>query len=640
MIRGIARAGAAAVIAALAGVVWLVLFYGQASGLRFDFRVAPPPALVRGLYPPERDPGTGVTFAWASDTLTIALDDIDRQVAWTLEVRLRGARAGGAANPRLEFFVDGIRTPAILNGKPIDAYQSGAGYESVQITIPPQPEGSRVAIAIRASETFVPGPADRRSLGFMLDHVSLEPAGVVLPPRAAFQGVALAAAAMGAALALLGVTAGSAIGGAILLGAALAGIVAHGFGPYTDYPGVAARAALWTGLATVALASVATAIRGKPFRNTARFAIAFSAAAFLAKLLILLHPDMPIGDTLFQAHRFQEVVGGRWFFTSIAPGNYRFPYAPGLYVTALPFAWLVRRGAADMTLLRTVVCATDVLAALLLYEMAVRIRGDRLAGAIAVALYHVTPLGFEVVAVGNLTNAFAQSLTVIALALIASPGLRWEHRRAVVLVTMVLLASFLSHTSAFAIGALSSCAIALLFLWRGGPALRSPAGAVVVAAVLAILAAVILYYAHFLDTYRTELARIGSETVSNTPDAGGRGIGARLASVPRYLVLYYGVPVMVLCAAGMVLLWRRGARDRVTLTCAGWLAGCAVFWIVGIVTPIDMRHYLASIPAVAVFGAAGAAIAWSGGARQRAAVVALLGWAVFVGTHAWWSTLG
>ena len=638
MIRALARAAAAAVIAALSGVVWLVLFYGQAAGLRFDLAVAPPPTIVQGLYPPERDPGTGVTFAWASETLTIALDDVDRQVDWTLEVRLRGARAGGTPNPMIEFFVDGLRTPATLNGTPIDAYSSAAGYETVRVTIPQQPAASRIAISIHASDTFVPGPGDRRSLGFMIDHLSLEPAAVVLPPRAAFQGVAVAAAAMGGALALLGGTAGSAIGGAILLAAALAAIVARGFGPYTDYPAVAARTAMWTGLATVALTSAAAAIRARPFRNTARFVIAFSAAAFLAKLLILLHPDMPIGDTLFQAHRFQEVVAGRWFFTSIAPGNYSFPYAPGLYVAALPFAGFVRRGASDMTLLRTVVCATDVLAGLLLYQMAVRVRGERLAGAITVALYQLIPLGFAVVATGNLTNAFAQSLAVVALALIASPWLRWEHRGAVALLTVVLLASFLSHTGAFAIGAVASSMITLCFLWRGGPALRSPAAAILTATVLAMMAAIVLYYAHFLETYRTELARIGTETVASAPDAGQRGIGDRLAAVPRYLVLYYGVPMIVLWAAGMVLLWRRGARDRVTLTCGGWLAGCLLFWIAGILTPVDMRHYLASIPAVAVFGALGATIAWTG-ARQRAAVIALLGWAVFVGVHAWWTTL-
>ena len=137
---------------------------------------------------------------------------------------------------------------------------------------------------------------------------------------------------------------------------------------------------------------------------------------------------MPIGDALFHAHRFQEVLDGRWYFTSIAPGNYQFPYAPGLYVVAIPFAGLVRRGAADMTLLRTIVCIADALAGLLLYAMASRVRGDRLAGAMAVAIYHLIPLGFGVIAVGNLTNAFAQSLSVAALALIASPALRLEQR--------------------------------------------------------------------------------------------------------------------------------------------------------------------------------------------------------------------
>jgi len=629
MIRAVARAVAAAIIGALAGPAWLVLFFGWTSALRVDFSVDPPPALVQGAYPSERDPQTGTSFAWTAETLTITLDDIDRQLDYTLDVRVRGARGSGRPNPRVDFFVDGVH---------VTSHETSDDYVDVRVPIPAPPGTHRLTIAMRSSATFVPGPQDKRALGVMIDRFTLRSATIAIPPGAALQGVAFAAAAMGAALALLGMTAGSAIGGTLLVGAALAAIVAKGFGPYTDFPAVAARVAMWTGLITVALTSAATAIRGRPFRNTARFAIAFSSAAFLAKLLILLHPDMPIGDTLFQAHRFQEVVAGRWFFTSIAPGNYRFPYAPGLYVAALPFAAFVRRGASDMTLLRTVVCATDVLAGLLLYQMAVRIRGERLAGAIAVALYQLVPLGFAVVATGNLTNAFAQSLAVVALALIASPWLRWEHRGAVATLTVVLLASFLSHTGAFAIGALGSALIALCFLWRGGPALRSPAAAVVAATALGMVGAIVLYYAHFLETYRTEMTRIGTETVANAPDAGQRGIGDRLAAVPRYLVLYYGVPMMVLWASGAVLLWRRGARDRVTLTCGGWLAGCLVFWIAGILTPVDMRHYLASIPAVAAFGAVGATIAWTG-ARQRAAVMTLLGWTVYVGVHAWWTTL-
>jgi hypothetical protein len=629
VIRALSRAAAAAVLAAFAAAAWLAFFYNQGSTLHLDLDVAPPHSVVRGLYPEERDAGTGLTFAWTAETLTIALDDIDRQVDWRFDIRVRGARASGP-NPTLELFVDGVR---------VMTHDTATDFEDLTVAIPARPAASGLTLAMRASPTFVPGPGDPRTLGVMLDHVTLAPAAIVVPPRAAFAGVAFGSAAMALAIALLGVTAASAIGGAVLVSAALAALVAHGFGPYTDYPSVVARAAMWTALATAAAAAVTGALRGPALRNTARFAIAFTAAAFLARLLVLLHPDMPIGDALFQAHRFQEVLAGRIYFTSIAPGNYQFPYAPGLYIASMPFAGLVRRGAADMTILRTVVCAADALAGLLLYSMAVRVRGDRLAGAFAVALYHLVPLGFGVAATGNLTNAFAQSLAVAAFALIAAPSLRWEHRAMVGLLAATLFASFVSHTSAFAIVSVSCAITAWIFWWRGGPALRSPAAAVIVAAIVAAVAAVVLYYAHFTDTYRTELARIGSETAAASPDAGGRGIGERLTAVPRYLHLYYGVPVLALAAAGIGLLWRRGARDRVTLSCAGWLAGCACFWALGILTPVDMRHYLAAIPAVAVLGAAGAAIAWTAGTPPRIAAGALLAWSVVAAVHAWWSTL-
>ena len=91
---------------------------------------------------------------------------------------------------------------------------------------------------------------------------------------------------------------------------------------------------------------------------------------------MLLHPNMPIGDALFHAHRFQEVLAGKLYFTSIAPGNYRFPYAPGLYVAAIPFAGFVRRGLADMTLLRMIVCADDALCGLAALH-----HGDAVSGA-------------------------------------------------------------------------------------------------------------------------------------------------------------------------------------------------------------------------------------------------------------------
>ncbi len=363
--RAAGRALAAAILGALAGATWLVLIYGRAPALNIDFDVSPPREIVAGIYTTERDPGTEVTFVWSSESATISLADVDRQVPWTMDVRVRGARAGNQPNPSLQFFVDGVL---------VETHQTSADYSDVFVSIPARPLQSGLVIDMRASSTFVPGPSDPRVLGVMLDRISLAPSGVVLPPRAAFRGVALASAAAGAVLALLGVTAGSAVGGVLLLSAALAGLIARGFAPYTGFPEVAVRATLWIGFLTTILVAIVRRLRHEPFRNTARFAIAFSAAALLLELLALLHPNMPIGDALFHAHRFQEVLAGRWYFTSIAPGEYQFPYAPGLYVFAIPFASLVRRGPADMTLLRIIVTTADALAGLLLYGMAVRVR--------------------------------------------------------------------------------------------------------------------------------------------------------------------------------------------------------------------------------------------------------------------------
>jgi hypothetical protein len=626
----LARAAAAGLLGAFAGVTWLALFYARSDGLRIDLDVTPPASVVQGLYPSEVDPTNRHTFAWSREAVTVTLVDLDRQADWTMEVRARAARPQDVPFPELTFFVDGtlVLARTVTND-----------YENIRVPIAPRPARSGVTIEMRAAPTWVPG-ADPRALGVMLDEITIAPSRIVLPPGRAMTGTALASAAAGTAIGLLGVSAGSAVVSAVLLTAGIAGLVQRGFGPFTDYPLAAGHAAFWVGILTAALTAFVRAIRGQPFRNTAKFAVAFTASALLLRLLTLIHPDMPIGDALFQAHRFQEVLAGRFYFTSIAPGNYQFPYAPGLYLASMPFAGLVPRGPADMTLLRIVVCAADALAGLLLYNMAVRLRGDRLAGALAVALYYLIPLGFGVVVAGNLTNAFAQSLSVAALALMANSALRLERPTIVAVLAAVLSAAFLSHTSAFAIGSVGAVFIALMFWWRGGPALRSPAIAIIVSVIAAIAVSIAVYYAHFMDTYRTELARIGSETAAAAPAAGQLTMVQRLLRVRVFVFQYFGVPLVALTIWGAVLLWRRGARDRVTLSTAGWSASCVLFVVIGIITPVDLRHYLAAIPVFALLAAAGSSIAWTSGGVSRIAAGVLLGWAVLIGVRAWWGVLG
>jgi hypothetical protein len=628
--RAAGRALAAAALGGVAAAAWLALFYVLNPTLHAELNVTPPPALVRGLYPAERDPASGLTFAWTGPSTTIRLPGLDRNVEWVLTIRVRGARAGND-NPELSILADGLL---------LDTRGTAADFRNLEVRIPARPERMGATIDLRSSATFVPGPSDPRALGVMVDWFQVTPAGMALPPRAAFAGAVLASAASGAALALLGVTAGTAVGAVILISGGQAALIARGFGAYTDFPTTLAELSFAIGVVMVAVAWLVQAFRRAPLRNTAKFAAAFAATALVLKAGVLMHPEMPIGDALFHAHRFRTVAAGNLYFTSIAPGNYAFPYPPGLYVFALPFwLWLPHVGS-DMAVLRFVVLAVDAVASVLLYGMVVRARGDRLAGACAAAVYHLLPLDFRVATVGNLTNAFAQSLSVITLGVAASASLRLERAGVVTVFTLLLTAAFLSHTGTFAILALTVLLTATLFWWQGGPALQSPARAVLIALGIATLAAVGLYYAHFMDTYRSEFARIGTETVTGAPAAGGRSVLARLLSVPRDTSLYLGVPAVLLAAIGAWHLWRSRARDRLTLTMAALTLACVAFLAVGIVTPVDLRHYLAAIPAAAIAGGIGASMLWSAGGWLRAAAAVLLAWTARVGVQTWWETLG
>ncbi|HEY3885617.1 MAG TPA: hypothetical protein VGL62_10445, partial [Vicinamibacterales bacterium] len=453
MIRTAGRALATGVIGALAGAVCAVILYAWHPAIVMEFDRDLPTNLT-GIYPPERDDRSRLTFAWTGADAVVRLPGLDRRAAWTLTLRVRGGREVAADNPDLTILADGI---------PVGTLHTTAAFEDLHAAIPAAPDHRGLILELHASRTVVPGPRDRRALGAMLDRLELAPNGAVLLPRPAIRAAAASSAALGAAVALLGVTAGSAIGGTLLLAAGDGAIVGRGLGPFSAYPATVWLLGVWIA-AALAIAAIALEHgRRQPLRNTARFAVAFSACALFLKLLVLLHPDMPIGDAMFHAHRFENVVAGHLYFTSIAPGGYSFPYAPGLYVFSWLFSGLVTRGAGDVALLRIVTSSVDAVAALLLYRAIVIAWSDRLAGAAAVALYHLIPLEFAVFTTANLTNAFAQSVSVAALWLMASPRMRLQHAGAAAALMFVLLAAYLSHASTFAILFVSTVVVAVLF---------------------------------------------------------------------------------------------------------------------------------------------------------------------------------
>jgi hypothetical protein len=115
--------------------------------------------------------------------------------------------------------------------------------------------------------------------------------------------------------------------------------------------------------------------------------------------------------------------------------------------------------------------------------------------------------------------------------------------------------------------------------------------------------------------------------------------------VPYVLGFGVGAPVLLFAFLGAVELAQRTERNRLTLALAGWITSCAIFLVIGVLTPVDMRHELAALPALAIAAAYGAAWAWNDGWPEhkrtwRLAAAVFLAGTITTGFHHWWSILG
>lgn len=641
LMRASARAAAVAVVGALAGVICVVGAFIWRPAVTLDMDRELPPNLS-GVYGPERD--GRLTFAWTSGDAALTLPGIDRRVPWECTVRFRGGRAS-PPQPVVDLAVDGITLASRV---------ATNDYEDLSVMAPLRDRPGLV-LSIRAAPTVVPGPHDPRPLGVQLDRLTCRPAqdATALPPRRAMTRAMLAAAAFAAALALIGITLASAIGAALLVAAAQAFPLTAETAPYGPYVDHVLRLSAWIAFLMVLVTQALQRAAGQRLRQTARFVLAFSAIVLYLKLAGLLHPSKTVVDTLFQAHRLEWVLAGRYFFTQPMPGGVTFPYAIGLYVFSAPWSLLTRD---YMTLLRVVVCAVDALAGAMLYLTIVRTRGDRLAGAIAAALFGIAPLSFWFTGNGNLTNAFAQAVAAIAVAAATILPLRPGHIRQFVLLTVVTGFAFLSHVATFALLAFTLCALAALFVARGGPALRAPALRIAAATILAAVVSVALYYGHFGEVYKRAWRVRADAPAAAQPAPSPGGAAARPRTAPPFHIRAanaldltrksLGWPMLLLTVMGVPFVWGRGrGRDRLAAAVAAWTLAYAVFFAVGVMrVGADFQRYsyefvgrvtLATYPAAAILAAHGAVWLWRGRLAMRVLAAALLLLAVAAGVREW-----
>lgn len=619
-------AGACAALAALAAFT----FYQPA--ITIDMDVDLPRAVTSGFYSVERTKDE--TFVWTTPLATVTLRELDRDLEWACTVRLRGARPKGVPAAQVAFGVDGVT---------VRTHTPGDAYEDIVTPVPVKSGSSSASLTISASPPYVPA-SDPRQLGVMLDEIRCQPVGGrVTPPSSAMVAAAVSGGALGALFSY-------ALGSGLLIAAAIA-LTSAGLGSLlTTGVGAYSRAYLeWIIPVSLFCAGAAGAVivvatwRRAALHPAGRFVIAFSSAVLCLKILALLHPSKEVVDAIFQAHRLDSVLSGNYFFTQLMPGGVRFPYAIGLYVTAAPWADLIRD---HVALLRIVVLVAEALAAALLYLAVVRAWSDQLAGALAVVLYHAAPLSYVVIGNANLTFAFGQSIAAIAVAL----AVIWTFERRRLLVALGLFAvaslAFLSHVGVFPLVGLTLFATGVLYALIGGTELRSTSRTVLIATVLAAVFAVGSYYAHFPEVWRT----LGSVSSSNQAPAAGApasgrpapaplGVAERATRAARIGADAYGPWLLLLVPIGAVAL-RQRSRDRLTLALAGWTISFAVFLAFRVLAPVDAqfqryadefihRVYGMTLPAIAIVTAAGGAWAWRRSTPWRIAAAFLcLGTAV------------
>ena len=395
MIGVTVRAICVAALAALAAAVCSALAYAMQPPLTLEMD-RDLPRNVSGVYPPEFV--SGQTFAWTSGRAKVSLPGLDRRVPWTCAVRFRGGRSAPLPQPTVDLQVDGVT----LGSQASDQRAAGSVGHGAADEGPRRPDpDNRGVESVRSGASGSPraGCPDRLA---------------AVPARRVRGGTAAATRARGVHDGRRGFWCrtdadrhhdGSAVGAAVLLAAAQAVPMSAGFAPYTTYVDRTVPLAFWIVLGMVSIVAAADRGSGQRLRQTARFVVAFSAGALYLKLLGQLHPSKPLVDALFQAHRLEWVMAGRYFFTQPMPGGVQFPYAIGS----------VRR-CRTMGRLRSRSCGAPA-------HRRVHGRGDRRrapvsddrahlerppGGAVATVLFSVVPISAVVIGNANLTNAFGR----------------------------------------------------------------------------------------------------------------------------------------------------------------------------------------------------------------------------------------
>lgn len=582
-----------------------------------------------GFYPAELEADR--SFSWMGASGRIRLPRLNRSAAHTLSLWVQPA----IVDRRVELIatVDGIAlAPRVL----------APGPQRIDIELPAQ-GANRAIVTFGVSPASVPQPRDPRTLGLRVDAIALGASdGPLRIPADSLRAAAIAGLGLGV---LLAATMGGGLPGAAL-GAAAGAWVGFLLAYDASFLGPYPARAQTIGLAAGALGLAFAVLRGRGERWSFRAAAGVVTLLSACKLALFFHPMATVGDSVFHVHRAQVVQRGEYFFTSITPRPFfEFPYPPGLYVAVAPFWEMFHSDIEHVRLLRTAVIAAEGLLALAIYLVVFANWGNRLTAFLAAALSLLVPVGLYTICTSNLTNSFGQAMFGIGLAALLCAHLRRGGILAAV-GAVFLFAGFLSHFSTFSIGVplVFACALAL---YAGGPGPpRRAAIALTLALVIAASASVVVYYAHFVPVYRRTAERVLAREGESESRSMVAPIGVKVRRSVAMVRGEFGLAILLGAVAGGASLARTRARDPLALALLAWAAVVLGFWVLGIVTAVEMRASLAAQPLAAILVAVSLASAMTHRAWGRAvaalAVAAIVlhavsDWCMCLGIEPFWN---
>jgi hypothetical protein len=526
--------------------------------------------LARSAPPPAADPSAGSEDAFATGLHRRELVSGSPPLRWTRQrARLRFERLRpGAA--QLGVSLAGHRQPVRVV----------AGGVVLGLLLPGERE-ARFPLRLREgslevellSDGFEVG--DGRQLGAQLRRVELVPAeggdpaklaALLVAPAAAFGLVALSG---GAAVALL----------ASLLGAGLPLALLWPSG--ACYSPWAPRLSAVLVLGAL-LAWLFGAWRERRDAGSGLAAGVALLGAWVVQVVLGAAPVMVVSDVVFHAHKLEEVAAGQLFPVSVTQHAvpFRIPYPAVFYALLAP---LYRAGLDSVELVRWGAGLSAALAAAGLF-LGLR-RGGIALAALAALLLQLEPGSFDVHSFGNLSNVFAQSMTILALAW----WLGGARVQAVGVGMMALAAA--SHLSGFIV--LGVWLGALLLVERGEDRRRA-------AAALGLgLGLALAYYGAWLPLILEQLPRL--------LEGGGQGRGASQGAlgVLRLQLLgavgQWGLPAIALAAVGAP----RSRAERLDRALIATFAAGAGLGLLALVSPVEVRYLYFLGPPVAICAARG-----------------------------------